>query len=147
MFNREALVNEEKQMFYIVILCALLLLELASFGISVYFVGGVQYNQVYLVHGSTLLLGNTFLVQGIIMKTFDQVLLYPIIYFYTLAITFLGSSPAVGLYFAFKMVHVGILVLRGLILCYLINRLRREFAWYYFKKLGTSERVIGKSIF
>ncbi|ELQ73869.1 putative transporter [Trachipleistophora hominis] len=134
-------------MMYVVIFCTLLLLEIASFGISVYSSDGVQYKQVYLVHGSTILLGNMFLVEGIMLRNFNQVILYPVIYSYTLAITFLSSSTAEGLYFAFKMVHVGIFVLRGLVLCYVINRLRREFSWYSTKRLGTNERVIGKLFF
>lgn len=147
MMNSESPIDEQRNIAYSTIFCVFVILEITFFGMAVYFSRTLTHKSVFLVHGATLLLGNFFLLQGIITKNFVQICTYPILYCYTLTITFLNSSSELGLYFAFKMAHTGVLVLRGLVLCYAFNRLRLEFSWYSFKKLGPSSRVNGKSIF
>ncbi|ELQ76954.1 putative transporter [Trachipleistophora hominis] len=147
MIGERNLMNEEKQMRYVYVFCVLLILELTFFGLAIYFTNDVQFKSVYLLHGSASLLGNFFLVEGIIIKNFVQISLYPIIYLFTFANTFLGSSRETGLYFVFKMAQVGVYVVRGFILYHVFYRLRLEFAWHSFKRLGTSTQVIGKFVF
>ncbi|ELA46098.1 hypothetical protein VCUG_02406 [Vavraia culicis subsp. floridensis] len=147
MMNEGNVTNEKKQMSYVMVFCVLLVLEVTFFGMAVFFTTNVQFKSVYLLHGSASLLGNFFLVEGIIIKNFAQISLYPIIYFYTLANIFISDFKGIGLYFAFKIAQVGVFVLRGFFVFHVFNRLRLEFAWHSFKRLGTSPQIIGKYIF
>lgn len=94
--------------------------------------------------GAVIILSNLFLMDGIISKSFAQVRLYPIVYVYSLLLIFVNRPRKIGLHLTIKIVEFFMVLLKGLIICYLIQKFKVEFAWYHFKKLGPSTALNGK---
>lgn len=145
--DENPITNEGKQIAISLLFCFLTTLKLTFFGLSVFFNHNISHNSVYVMFGLSLLFGNFFLVQGIICKSSAQMLLYPIIYAYTFTINFLNPGNTAGVYLTFKLVQVGVLAFRGIVLCCVFKKFKLEFAWYHFKQLGLLPRIIGKFYF
>ncbi|ELA46097.1 hypothetical protein VCUG_02405 [Vavraia culicis subsp. floridensis] len=143
----EHLISVKERMVYITLFCIQSLVEIVFFGLSLYFESNMKRNSLYTVKGSTLLLGNLFLIEAIMLKNPNHIYLYAIIYAYTLSSAFLGEAKEPGLSLAFRTAVVGTLLLRGLMVCILFRKIRQVFVWYSFKKLGPSTELIGKFIF
>lgn len=143
----ERLISVKERMVYITLFSIQSLVEIVFFGLSLYFESNMKRNSIYTVKGSTLLLGNLFLIEAIILKNPDHIYLYMIIYVYTLSSAFLGEAQEPGLSLAFRTAVVGTLLLRGLMVCLLFRKIRQAFVWHSFKKLGPSTELNGKSVF
>lgn len=123
------------------------LLEISLYGINVYFLPVVIPDYPFTVYGTSLILGNFFLTEAIMTRNIYQMCIYPFLYAYTLSVNLLNITHYNNISLACQMVLISIIVLHGVVFLLKFRDFFYEFSWYYYKKIGGRQEIIGKLIF
>lgn len=119
-------------------------LELAFFGLTMYFTTEVVIEYPFVVYGASLLLGNFFLMEAIIARNIYQMCIYPFIYTYTLTVNLTNITHLNNISFAFHLMLISVIAIHGVFFIMKFRDFFYEFSWYYYKKIGGRPEIIGK---
>lgn len=136
--------KDQVQTEIIILFSILFFLEITFFSLAIFFNSQVIPVNVFVEFGCCLTCGNMYLLNGIYLKKSSTLVLYFIVYIYSLISTFLDASAPTGLYFTFKLVFVVVQAIRGLVVCVYYRKFVNKFISFYFKKYHSNQRLIGK---
>lgn len=138
--------NQEK---YVNMLFLLLLFEIIAYSLSNLFMFSIDHKRITLTFGFSLIMGNLFLINSLLLNNMYQMCLYSIFYIYTLTLMvfFVFDEMDRILGVCFTCVSIMLFLLRGLVLVIKFREFMHEFEWYHYKKIGCEQRINGKCCF
>ncbi|ELA48203.1 hypothetical protein VCUG_00244 [Vavraia culicis subsp. floridensis] len=123
-----------------------LLLEIITYGMCTFFIFSCNHKKITLSFSFSLVMGNLFLIDSILLKNVYQMYLYTIFYVYTLSLMtyFLFDEINTRISRVFGMLVILLFLIRGSIIIYKSKGFIYEFSWYYYKKIGCESTINGK---
>ncbi|KRH95033.1 putative transporter [Pseudoloma neurophilia] len=119
--------------------------EVVLLGIEFTMIGKYQTSTRTAFTITIIYISNTlYIISALILKRSLQFRLYPVIFAFTITMTFLHPFPKKGIFMLIKLLQIVVTISRAIWVFFFYESFRNIFDWQNFLKYKSNQRLIGK---